>query len=275
MEFSERVLVLQVGRFREADLWVRFLSPTRGLLSAFAFGGSRSRRRFVGCLDSFNEISVRVSSSRRGAYLALEEGVLIKGLTRLRSDWSRFGLAVNCMRFLQSFGVAPDGAAQAHALMSGMLRLLEEEECLPQFLPLYFRARLAFDHGYSLSGALCGKCRDALVPSCSGDYDAPEPWRGNADGDCSPAASSGRGAFFLPGEGLVLCPDCAGAVTGQRFFLGPEALRCLESIRTLPVEQWGRLCPPAASSRQLARMVDGFIQYHIGIAWENGRFVKV
>jgi DNA repair protein RecO (recombination protein O) len=247
MEFSERALVLQVGAFREADLWVRLLSPTRGLFSAFAFGGSRSRRRFVGCLDTFNEINVRVCSTRRGAYFSLREGVLVRGLARLRGDWSRFGLAVNCARFLQSFGVEAEGAAKAHALTLGALRLLEESDSLPRLLPLYFRVRLAFDHGYSLSGAVCGGCRREL---------------------------DGRGAFFLLREGLMLCPACAAPRSGERFFLNQEDLRRLERIRDLPAEQWGLLCPEGASSRQLARMMDAFIQHHIGIVWENGRFVK-
>ena len=159
MEFSERVLLLRVGKFKESDLWVRFISPTRGLLTAFAFGGSRSRRRFVGCLDIFNEVNVKVSSSGRGSsYLALDEGVLVKGLVRLRGDLPRLGMAANCSSFLQTFGVGPEGAESAHFLFHQTLRLLEEEECLPALLPLFFRARLAFDQGYALETRHCPLC---------------------------------------------------------------------------------------------------------------------
>lgn len=56
MEWTDTALVLHVGRFREADLWVRLLAPGQGLVTAFAFGGSKSRRRFTGCLDVFNLI---------------------------------------------------------------------------------------------------------------------------------------------------------------------------------------------------------------------------
>lgn len=247
MEFSERMLVLQVGKFREADLWVRLLSPTRGVISAFAFGGSRSRRRFVGCLDTFNEINVRVASTGRGAYLALQEGVLVKGLSRLRGDWPRFGIAVNCVRFLQSFGIGPDGADAAHALMLQTLRLLEEKERIPKLLPLFFRTRLAFDQGYALHAANCGKCNRPMLE---------------------------EGSLFLLREGLLLCASCASDHSGQRQRVGTETLRWIESIRARQPEDWcgAELSPQA--SREFAGIMDGFIQYHVGIVWDKGRFVK-
>lgn len=247
MEFSERVLLLQVGKFREADLWVRFLSPTRGLLSAFAFGGSRSRRRFVGCLDIFNEIHVRVSGSTRNSYLALQEGVLIKGIVRLRQDWSRFGLAVNCARFLQSFGVDSSGAANSYSLMRQILQLLEEGDALPKMLPLFFRARLAFDNGYALETAACRRCGNAL---------------------------SDAGAYLLLGEGQLICRQCARLGEGKGIPLGSDALEALKAVQALPPVNWAGVALSPQGARDLARAMDGFVQYHIGIAWDKGRFVR-
>lgn len=247
MEFSECVLVLQTGRFREADLWVRFLSPTRGLLSAFAFGGCRSRRRFVGCLDVFNEITVKVARSERTSYLALQEGVLVKGVARLRRDWPRFGLAVNCVRFLQRFGVDADGAANTHFLMLQTLQLLEEEESLPRLLPLFFRARLAFDNGYALAVDCCPRCGRAL---------------------------SLRGARLLLAEGQTLCADCAAPLRSRSLPLGREALAALAAVGSLPPSAWGGIILSPQGMREVAEAIDGFIQYHIGISWDKGRFIR-
>ena len=247
MEFSEHMLVLQVGKFREADLWIRLLSPTRGVISAFAFGGSRSRRRFVGCLDILNEISVRVSSSGRGAYLALQESVLIRGLSRLRGDWPRFGLAVNCVRFLQSMDIGPDGAEQAHCLMLQTLRLLEEQTAVPRLLPLFFRARLAFDQGYALHAGHCGMCKREILE---------------------------EGGVFLLREGFLLCRQCASSRRDQRQILGAETLRCIESIRERQPEQWCDMALSPQAMREFSSLMDGFIQYHVGIVWDRGRFIK-
>jgi DNA repair protein RecO (recombination protein O) len=248
MEFSEKVLLLQVGKFKESDLWVRFLSPTRGLLSAFAFGGCRSRKRFVGCLDVFNEVSVRVTCSARNPYLALQEGVLIKGTTRLRRDWSRFGLAVNCVRFLQTFGVDADGAANTLFLMRQTLQLLEESDTLPRLLPLFFRARLAFDNGYSVETTRCSRCGTSI---------------------------SSLWARLLLNEGLIVCRMCAQAGNGDRGLpLGREALETLAAVKTLPPVLWGSIVLSSSGAREFAIAVDGFIQYHIGISWEKGRFIR-
>ena len=247
MVFSERVLLLQVGRFKESDLWVRFLSPTRGLLSAFAFGGCRSRKRFVGCLDVFNEVTVRVTRSTRNPYLALQEGVLIKGSTRLRRDWSRFGLAVNCVRFLQTFGVDADGAANTLFLMRQILQLLEESDTLPRLLPLFFRARLAFDNGYSVETTRCSRCG---------------------------TSTSSLWASLLLNEGLIVCRMCAQKNGDKGLPLGQEALEALLSVKILPPTVWGDIILSPSGAREFAGAVDGFIQYHIGISWERGRFIR-
>lgn len=247
MEFSDTALVLQLGTFRESDIWLRLLSPERGLFSAFAFGGSRSRRRFVGCLDVFNELSVRVSGSARNPYLALREGVLLNGVSRLRSDWGRYGIAVNCARFLQSFGVGSDGAAQSHFLMRHTLELLENAESVPRLLPLFFRLRLAFDQGYAVRAGGCHTCG---------------------------AAFAGQRGWLVLGEGVVVCEDCSGRERGQRLALCAESVAAFESVRSLSPSAWNDIALSGAAMREFGRAVDGFIQYHVGIAWDRGRFVK-
>ncbi|MDY7000330.1 MAG: recombination protein O N-terminal domain-containing protein [Thermodesulfobacteriota bacterium] len=110
MEFTEKGLILKVGRFREYDLWVRFFSPSRGILTAFAFGGRKSRKRFCGCLDPMNHVLFRIKSSRTGNYLCLQEGSLVQAYPRLRRDPRRLGPAVNCLKFFEAVHVEPQGA---------------------------------------------------------------------------------------------------------------------------------------------------------------------
>ena len=247
MEFSDNALVLQLGTFREADVWVRLLSPSRGIFSAFAFGGSKSRRRFAGCLDVFNEISVRVTGSPRNPYLAMQEGVLLNGVSRIRHDWGRYGIAVNCARFLQSFGVEGDGAAESFLLMRQTLDLLEGEEPLPKLLPLFFRLRLAFEQGYAVRATECHGCG---------------------------ASFAGQRAWLVLREGRIVCSACSGAERGHRIPLGEESMALFEAVRSLPPSGWNGMAPSGAAMREFARAVDGFIQYHVGIAWDRGRFVR-
>ena len=248
MDFSSQALVLRVGRFREADLWVRFLSPNRGIHTAFAFGGCRSRRRFSGCLDQLNVVHFRVKSSRTGSFLTLEEGTLLRGPTRLRQDWQRFGIAQNCLRFIEAFDVPADSASAAFSLAIELMTCLEESERAVQCLPALFRGRFAFDQGYLVDFSSCALCGESL--------------------------SKSGGGWFLLKEGMVQCPDCPRP-PGPATRLSAEGLDLLRSIQHTSPLSWVMrdISPPVL--RECFRAVDNFIQYHIGLSWDGGRFKRV
>lgn len=218
MEFSEQVLIVRTGRFREADLWVRFLSPTRGLLTAFAFGGCRSRKRFCGCLDLFNRSLLRVKSTRGGQYLSIQEGTLLRGPDRLRRDWPRFGAAVNCLKFLEALGCGPEGAAATHQLVEGVLELLEGGGPVPDMLPVLFRLRLAAEQGYAPRLDSCATCGADLTHVA--------------------------GAAFLVQEGAAQCDACL-PLPGPRVRVEREALDVLRFVQDNSPLLWPGVLPPA------------------------------
>lgn len=248
MEYSEQMLVLQVGSFKESDVWVRLLSPTKGLFSAFAFGGSRSKRRFSGCLDLFNNVLFRMKSERSDSYVTLQEGVLIQGVSRLRSDFPRFGIAQNCAKFLLAFDIHQEGASKAYSLFLSTLEVLEKEGDIPAIFPLYFRARLAFDHGYALDIDTCNTCGAPL--------------------------SQLHSVFFVY-DGALHCTHCARNYSGSRVHLDPEAYRTLLMIIKESPLEWSSIDISANVKSVIATAIDGFIQYHVGLHWDRGRFVKV
>ena len=246
MQWTDEAIVLRIGKFRETDLWVRFLSREKGLVTAFAFGGSRSRRRFTGCLDVFNVISVSVASSRDGRFLNMREATLLEGPERLRRDWQRQGMAANCVRFLEAMDVPPDNAGAAFALMRGTMHLLEQEgAALTPLTPMLFRFRLAADQGYVPDLASCARC------GCPLD-----------------ALSQ---VHFVVGEGAPCCPDCRRH-GDMSLSLGQEALDVLAKVKEYSPEAWNSLCPSPESARQAARLIDAFVRYHLGLEWINGRF---
>lgn len=251
MDFTDQALVLRVGRFREADLWVRFLCRQRGVVSAFAFGGCRSRRRFCGCLDLFNVVLMRVQGTRGGLYQSLQEATLLKGPDRLRRDWRRCGVAVNCLRFIEALGVGPDGADAAFTLTLEMLELLETVETVPILLPLLFRARFAFEQGYAPRLESCAVC-----------------------GTPFDEASKGETARFHVRDGVLYCGHCP-CPSGASVALSRETLDALRFVQDNSPLRWSELCFSPAGRRECSRAVDGFIQYHIGLTWENGTYRRL
>jgi len=248
MEFSEQALVLAVRRFREIDAWVRLLSPVRGVYTAFAFGGMKSRRRFLGCLDPLNHVQFKVRRSGYRAYHCLTEGRLLDSPRQLRTNPQRLGMAVNCLKFFEAVPIAPQSAAEAYALLREMLAALDAAESPSPLFPLLFRARMTFMHGMLPVCDCCAAC-------------------GGAIGD--------RGGVCHVEEGKILCPACRSAVAGGvRLPLSGGALSLLEAAVGQNPGRWAVCRPQPAAAREFSRAVDLLVRYHMGLAWEQGGFAR-
>ncbi len=245
MEWTDSAFVLDVRQMREADLCLRLLTSTHGIVSVFAFGGSRSRRRFCGCLDLLNLLRVRTKATRNGMYLSLQEGVLLGGPRRLRTDRRRLGMAVNCVRFIEALGITPDGSRSAFSVLRDLLHLLEQAETVQDVTPSLFRLRLASDQGYVPSFAACALCG---TPSVGLEK-----------------------AFFSVSDGTLLCRECTARST-LHMEIGAESLDVLRKVQENFSLLWNLDQVSSEARRECVRLVDGFVQYHLGLTWERGRF---
>ncbi len=250
MEWNDSAIVLQTGRFREADMWLRIFSQKRGLMTVFAFGGSRSRRRFCGCLDVLNTISCRVKSSRGGQYLVLEEGTLQHGPQRLRHDLGRVGMLMNCIKFLEAFGVSQDGAAAGYALLQEFFVLFEGENRPHSLYPVLFRLRMASEQGFAPAWHTCTVCGEALTH---------------------------RESIFHMDAGSAHCVQCESRRNSLAYsvHLSAEVLSVLQKVERAPAHEWDIFSLSAQDRQRCFRAIDGFVQFHLGIAWEEGRFRRV
>ncbi len=253
MEFTEKVLVLHVGRFRERDLWIRCLAPSRGIFSAFAFGGLVSRRRFSGCLDPMNQVLFRVRQSRHDGYLSLEEGVLLSTPTRLRKDCSKIGLAANCIKFVEAVIRENETSEEAYELSVDALDALdalESGQSATPLFPLFFRARLAASMGFGPRLDTCSICGRPL----SGSSDAKHMFS------------------FQVACGAIACDHCDSQEKQKVLPLRPETAELLERIQRTSPKEWVSLELSPEVRAEAAVIIDHFIRYHLGLAWERGSF---
>lgn len=257
MEFTEKALVLRVGRFRENDVWVKLFCAGRGVFTAFAFGGSRSRKRFCGCLDQLVLASFRVGQSRRGAYHVLQEGVLLHAFPGLRADPRKLGLVAHCLKFVEAVQLDPQGARPVFDLLMETLATLESGSVGAEMLPLLFKAKLTFEQGLAPDLTLCVRCgRPAWDHDCADE------------GGVEPEQSL---AFSVERGGLVcgLCDDAQA----EPLCLG--SVRVLEWIGKSRPADWPKLSLEPDMRRELGRVVDRFVAWHLGLRWENGTYRKI
>lgn len=252
MNATEKALVLKVGCFRESDCWVKLFTPSRGIFNAFAFGGARSRRRFVGCLDPLSLVLFSIGSDRRGSYAVLSEGSLLHNFSGIRADAVATGLAANCIRFVEAVEIDPSDAAPVHDLLLKTLYMLDAGHGSADFVPWFFRARFAFETGYNPDFTACGTCGEPV--------------------------GGGPGHLFGVEHGQVLCPTCLSAgkpLDGLARPVSTGVLRALDWIRRSSPEEWARVVMDREVRRQGSQLVELFVAYHLGLSWDNGMYKKV
>ncbi|MDR3357305.1 MAG: DNA repair protein RecO C-terminal domain-containing protein [Desulfovibrio sp.] len=246
-EWADHGFVLRTGRFRETDVWLKALCRTGGLTTLFAFGASRSRRRFCGCLDVLNTLHCRIRAAGNGHFFNLQEAVLLAGPRRLRRNWQRMGLAANCLRFVEALGVPPENATESFELVENLRYVLENAPHLPPLFSLFFRLRLAGASGLAPELRHCGRCGAAL------------------DGK----------AIFLADEGQTRCPHCRPAYAAYATELSGAGLSLLRHVLRTAPSAWPCGEMPLPERRACARAIDGFVQYHLGLVFEEGRFRRI
>ncbi len=250
-EFTEEVIILKIGQLREIDCWVRFLTPSRGILTAFAFGGYRSKRRFPGCLDILNQVLFKVVSNPTGKYLYLQEGTLLQRFPGITRSLNRLGMAVNCLKFIEAAHLGEDDSRAAFYLILKALQILDSDVFVPAAFPLLFRTRITVEYGYYpdiLNCSLCGK---------------------------KVKADSGSNFIFILREGRICCGDCFPAASSTGIRLGASSLLGLESIISGLPGSWVDESVYKKLDKKTMQVMDRFVQYHLGLVWEAGHFRQV
>ncbi|MCR4667318.1 MAG: DNA repair protein RecO C-terminal domain-containing protein [Desulfovibrio sp.] len=248
-EWTDVAFVLRTGHFREIDVWLRLLVPGRGLVSCFAFGGAKSRRRFCGCLEVLTTISGRFVE-RRQEFCTLEEAVRLDGPVALRANVGRMGLAANCIHFVEAVGGDPESSHVLFALLEDLRGTLEKRSVLSNALPLFFRLHVARTLGLAPDFSRCAICG---------------------------APMSRELAFFQLDEGLLFCSRCLGKERHERNYqllLSPRERALLTEIELKLPHDWNDSDCSSEERRRVIKAIDGFIFYHMGIVWENGTFRK-
>lgn len=245
-EWQDQAIILQVGLFHEADIWLRMLCQNAGLQTVFAFGGAKSIHRFCGCLDVFNILECHIKSSREDKYLLLQEASLLKAPRVLRKDWRKMGIAINCLRFLDCFGVNGESSGECFNIIQNLYFILESGRRISALLPLFFRLRIATTLGFAPDFGHCSKCGKIILDN----------------------------SVFSPVEGVLFCQNCAQEMQNQQkrnsISLTHKDAMTLKAIQMTLPEQWP--VETDAKIKPCAQIIDSFVYFQLGLEWRGGKF---
>ena len=246
--FTEPLCILNTRLFREYDISLYVLSKERGCFTVYAFGGAKSRRRFVGCLDTFTIALCTVQINVKKGYFTLQEASLITSSKELLQDMSGYGVVQNCALFLQTVYRNNTSVSGVYTLFYDLLQACSYNRCLLSSLAFFFRFSLISLLGYT-----------PTLYSCI---------------TCSRHIDSISHPFFSIEKGGVICHSCHPFSSGFRI-RDREILYVLQYILSFSPLYWSSIPYSKQTIQQSCVLIDEYIQYHLGIIWDNGRFIYI
>lgn len=247
-EWQDTGIITRIGYFGEYHVWLKILFEKSGLQTVFAFGGAISRKRFCGCLDLLNILDCRIKTTK--GYMALEESTLIESPRRLRQDWRTLGIFRNCLLFVNFLDVPPESSSECYGLVRDLWQEFEQGPVSSAFFPIFFRLRFVAALGYAPNLDVCGSCGQMLTQG-----------------------------VFLADDGQVYCEHCIAHKTfsekKRSYHLDQASMQLMREVSILQPFPISLEDYKPNEIRRTVSAIDGFIQYHLGIKWENGGFCRI
>ena len=259
LSLHTEALVLRAVDFGESDRIVHLLTPAVGRLPAIAKGARRSRRRFPGTLDLFNQLAVQVVRSRPAALARLEGARLLRTYEAIRGGAARFTLGCYLLELLDRLapeGGAPRDLAALFAFARAVLEWLDREPPTRRMrVLLELRALDAL--GLRPELVRCVRCARELTASD----------RGRARAPAAPVP-------FSIGEGGPLCEACAAqGGLGATLDVHLGTLRTLDRALHFPLDQLGRLALGGDALVEAQRLMTRFLGFHVGVELQSRRIL--
>jgi len=250
-------LVLRAVDFGESDRIVHLLTPAVGRLAAIAKGARRSRRRFPGTLDLFNQLAVHAERRRPAALARLEGARLLRTFESIRAGAARFALGCYLLELLDRLapeGGAPRDLARLFAFAQGALDWLDREPPTVRMrVLLELRALEALGLRPALLG--CVRCtRELRTKEGARSFAGPVP--------------------FSIAEGGPVCGRCAiEAPLGASLPIHVGTLRALDRALDFPLAQMGRIALGGDALAEAQRLVSRFLGFHVGVELRSRRIL--
>lgn len=218
--------LLRSVKYGESDVVATLLTPTLGSVAALARGARKSLKRFGAALDFFNLLRAEVKPSRAGmpTLLSVE---LVKSFSRPREDMAAYAAAHHLLEVANLATRENDTAPEIFAQLLGTFEALEAGGDAKS-LARAFEIRAISILGYSLGGAHCAHCGEALL---------------------------GAATYF------DFTPMCAACADGRGIPLSAGARKTLLAAQTA---RPGQLRISQALEEELSAVVDGALARALG-----------
>ncbi|GAB4545030.1 MAG: DNA repair protein RecO [Thermodesulfovibrionia bacterium] len=229
-------IVLKNQRFAEADLIVTFLTPDRGIISAFAKSPRRMRSRFGSSLEPLTHVMVSFMG-KEYSMPRITQSDIINPFTNLREDYQDFVNISRLIRLILSLvpnGIPNKGLYNLFHVILILLSTTPKET--RRTLHLVFIIRLLAMIGYAPRLNKCGRCGDS-------------------------------GYSFYPDSGTILCDRCIDNkhVETRAIKVSKDVINFYTHSIEWPLRKLPRLKPSEEMVSNLSALIERHIAYNLGI----------
>jgi len=205
-------IVLKGVEFGEADLIATFVTPDRGLLSAFAKSPRKIRSRFGASLEPLTHSRIGVLGREGASLPRLVRSDIIHPFAGLREDFRVLVRIAGLVKLFERLSSPGEARPQKFGLLLATLHSMESTGKI-SLLSVVFVTKFLWMSGYGPRLDACARCHTCL----------PE----------------GAPRTFFPDEGAALCRACGGSEGGvlpvsrelASFFRRARNLRLAELVR--------------------------------------------
>lgn len=228
-------IVLKSHKYGEADLIVTFLTPDRGIISAFAKSPRKTKSRFGSSLEPLTHSKISLWGKEQ-SLPKLTQSDIINSFHKIRENYNDFVSVSKLTEILLSLTPAEIPNKKLFSFFLSILHFIkssEQESHSKEALHLISRIRLLAIIGYAPRLSGCGRCGSESVD-------------------------------FFPDAGTTLCKKCSTHPAGESnpfVRLNKQIIQFYKHSIEWPVNKSNRLKPNQDTMTALSGVLERHLQY--------------
>jgi len=247
--YTTPALVLKRIDYGDHDLIISLFTLDRGKVSVIAKAAKKSVKRFGGILELFTALEAVIQPGRGKGLPVLQEAVLLKPFTNIRSDVIKTAYASYWSELVNTWMEEYDRQDMIFRLLSQVLEELDQGGFGNHALSILFQIRFMALSGLAPNLSRCSRC------------------------GLDVAGLGSREIFFSLAGGGIVCGNC-GAHGDRRAALSKGTLKQLAWIQLGSLDKALRLQFSEQALAEGLALCEAFVPYHLGKEPKSLKFLR-
>ena len=226
-------IVLKTQKYGEADLIVTFLTPDRGIISAFAKSPRKTKSRFGSSLEPLTHSNISLWGKEQ-SLAKLTQSDIINSFQQIRDHYNDFVSISKLIEILLALTPAESPNQKLFSFFLNILQFIKSsDQESKEALHLISRIRLLAIIGYAPRLSGCGRCESDSID-------------------------------FFPDAGTSLCKKCSTPKAGESkpfVRLTNQVIQFYKHSIEWPVTKSNRLKPNQDTMSALSGVLNRHLQY--------------